>query len=192
MPVLASTKSAIESAGKVLAQTPVVIDTETTGLDKEAEIVEICVSDHLGNVLLNTLVRPTKPIPADAMKIHHITNEMVKTAPPWPVIWPTLRSLIISKPLAIYNADFDMRMMRQTHGRYRLVWKDAFRSFCIMKCFAEFIGEWDPYKRSYRYHSLDNAGKRLKVNIPNSHRAVDDTLLALEVLKAIANTNPDE
>jgi DNA polymerase-3 subunit epsilon len=98
----------------------------------------------------------------------------------------------LAKPIATYNADFDMRMMRQSHERYRLQWKDAFRSFCIMKCFAEFIGEWDPYKRAYRYHSLDNAGKKLKVNLPNSHRALDDTLLALQVLKGIAETNPGE
>jgi DNA polymerase-3 subunit epsilon len=191
MPVLASTKSAIESAVRVLSQMPVVIDTETTGLDKEAEIVEICVSDHLGNILLTTLIRPSKPIPADVMRIHNISNEMVKTAPTWPAIWPTLRSLIISKPLAIYNAEFDMRMMRQSHERYRLPWKDNFRTLCIMKCYAEYIGDWDPYKRAYRYHSLDNAGKKFGINIANSHRAQTDTLLALEVLKAIANSNPN-
>lgn len=54
----------------------IILDTETTGLDNTAEIVEISVINDQGEVLLDTLIKPTKPIPGDATAIHGITNEM--------------------------------------------------------------------------------------------------------------------
>ena len=45
---------------------------ETTGLDGNAEIVEISCVNGRGDVLLDTLVRPAGPIPADATAIHRI------------------------------------------------------------------------------------------------------------------------
>ena len=66
--------------GRVLERELVVFDTETTGLDGGAEIVEIveisCVNGR-GEVLLDTLVRPAGPIPADATAIHRITYDDV-------------------------------------------------------------------------------------------------------------------
>ncbi|MJX93223.1 3'-5' exonuclease, partial [Salmonella enterica subsp. enterica] len=59
------------------------IDTETTGLGDDAEIVEICIIDSHGFIMLNTLIKPTKPIPDEAIAIHGITNEMVAFAPNW-------------------------------------------------------------------------------------------------------------
>jgi DNA polymerase III alpha subunit (gram-positive type) len=52
----------------------VILDTETTGL-YDAEIVEIAVVDPLGEALLNTLVKPTIPIPTEVIEIHGITDE---------------------------------------------------------------------------------------------------------------------
>ena len=63
-----------------------ILDTETTGLYDDAEIVEISIIDENGGVLLDTLVKPLKPIPAEATAIHGITNEMVATAPTWVAI----------------------------------------------------------------------------------------------------------
>ena len=178
---------AVQFAKEYLSHQPVYLDTETTGLDSTAEIIEITVVDHNGDTLLDSLVKPLRPIPADATKIHHITNEMVQNAPTWPVLWPTLRSVLIGKWLGIYNAEFDMRMLQQTHHLYQLPWKDNFQNFCIMKLFAQFIGQWDPRRRGYKYFRLEQAGATCKINIPNSHRAVDDTRLARAVHLCMAN-----
>jgi DNA polymerase III subunit epsilon len=178
---------AVNFAREYLSHNPVYLDTETTGLDSSAEIVEITIIDHTGEVLFDSLVKPRKTIPADVINIHHITNEMVQSAPTWPVLWPTIRSILVGKWLGIYNADFDLRMMQQTHQQYQLPWKENFQNFCIMKLYAQFIGEWDTKRRSYRYFRLEQAGQICKINIPNSHRAVDDTKLARAVHLCMAN-----
>lgn len=41
-----------------------IIDTETTGLDNNAEVIEIAIINMHGDVLLNSLVKPTCSIPA--------------------------------------------------------------------------------------------------------------------------------
>nr|AAB81660.1 putative [Escherichia phage N15] len=64
------------------------IDTETTGLGEYAEIIEIAIINMRGEVLLDTLVKPTKPIPPEVTEINHITNEMVASAPAWCDVFP--------------------------------------------------------------------------------------------------------
>ncbi|ECI8050226.1 hypothetical protein E4470_21395 [Salmonella enterica subsp. enterica] len=54
-----------------------IIDTETTGLDNNAEIIEIAIINMHGDVLLNSLVKPTCSIPTAVTKINNITDEMV-------------------------------------------------------------------------------------------------------------------
>ncbi|MDR3576335.1 MAG: 3'-5' exonuclease [Anaerolineaceae bacterium] len=179
---------AIQNARQAILQKPVYLDTETTGLDRNDEIVEISIVDEDGKILLESFVKPTQPIPADVIKVHGITNEMVQHAPSWPVLWMRVRSVLFGRLLAIYNADFDLRMMQQTHSRHRIPWKENFKSIDIMKLYSDYRGEWDSVRRSMRYHSLDSAGRYCKISIPNSHRATDDTQLARAVLHYIADT----
>jgi hypothetical protein len=44
----------------------VLLNTETTGLGPDDEVVEIAVLDPTGRALLDTLVRPPRPIPPAA------------------------------------------------------------------------------------------------------------------------------
>ena len=177
---------AIETAKKVLAYRPVYLDTETTGLDGGAEIIEISIIDDEGQVLFESLVRPTQPIPAASSRVHGLYDEDVKTARPWPIVWPEVRSALYNRMIVIYNEEFDMRMLKQTHGRYKMKWAERFQTFDLLKLYAEFRGEWDSYRRSYRYHSLADAGKHCQIHLPNAHRSTADTLLTRAVLHYIA------
>ena len=55
---LSQRQNAIMIARQVIAQNPVYLDTETTGLEKTDEIVEISIVDDSGQVLLDSLVKP--------------------------------------------------------------------------------------------------------------------------------------
>ncbi|ATD40328.1 3'-5' exonuclease [Aeromonas salmonicida] len=165
-----------------------ILDTETTGLDDKAEIVEISIIDQLGNVVFDSLVKPQQPIPAEATAIHGITNDMVATAPSWADIHDEVCQLISSKPLVIYNADYDMRLMAQTSAFYGLkpVTADA-GVHCAMLAYAEFYGDWNDYKGSYRWQRLTNAAAQQEVVTDGlAHRALADVMMTLGVLQAMA------
>src|SRR5215213_762294 len=82
-------------AAKMLAQPDVLIlDTETTGLHGTAEIVQIAVIDCAGRALLDTYVKPTRPIPRDASAIHRITDLTVDSAPTFDQLAPQLREIL--------------------------------------------------------------------------------------------------
>jgi DNA polymerase III subunit epsilon len=184
-------QSIIQQAHVYLDQKPVFLDTETTGLDRTAEAVEISLVDFDGSILFQSLVRPSRPIPPETTRIHHITNAMVEKAPTWPVLWPTLRGLLLGRSIAIYNEEFDVRIMKQSHGVYRLPWRENLKTFCVMQMYARFRGDWDPMRRGYRLHSLENAGKHCQISLPNSHRAADDCLLTRALLFHMAGVTPE-
>jgi DNA polymerase III epsilon subunit-like protein len=171
---------AAQQARRWLETQPVYLDTETTGLNDQAEIVEISILDHAGEVLLDTLVRPRRTIPLDAVRIHGIRNEMVATAPTWLQVWPQVEAILNGRTVGIFNADFDLRMFRQTHRINGLPWRAPdMQPFCIMRLYADFRG-------TSRFTSLEDAGRQLGIALPNAHRARADTALARAVLLRMA------
>ena len=181
-----SRQRAIDAARDVLSHHPIYLDTETTGLNATDEIVEISIVDHDGAVLLETLVKPSRPIPADATVIHGITTEDVLSSRAWPIVWTLAKPLITGRVVVIYNDDFDLRMMRQSYERYNMKWNDRIKTFDLLKLYAEYRGERDPRRGGYRYHSLASAGQQCGIALPNAHRATADTLLARALMLHIA------
>ncbi len=172
-------QSAIEKARQLWAMQPVFLDTETTGLGETAEIVEISIVDHDGSVLLDTLVRPRRSIPQEAIRVHGITDEMVSQAPTWMHVWPQVEAILNGRTVGIYNADFDLRMMKQSHRQIGLPWRmPSSRFFCIMKLYSDFYG-------ALKWQSLDEAGRQCRLALPNTHRAREDTLLARAVFQCM-------
>ena len=88
---LEAENDAIEWAREILANKDnwLILDTETTGLE-DAEIVQIGICNLEREVILDSLVKPTIPIPTEASNIHHLTDELVKNAPTFPEIYPRI------------------------------------------------------------------------------------------------------
>ena len=184
--------AAVERARTLVAQRPVFLDTETTGLDAAAEVVEICIVDLEGTVLLESLVRPTREIPPDATAIHGITDGMVRGAPTWSELWPDVQGLVSEHHVAIYNADFDVQMMRQSHRAHGLRWQlGGERLWCVMRLYAAFAGQWNERRGEYRWHKLEVAAARCGLAVGTAHRARPDALLALAVLQYMAEQRDD-
>jgi len=187
--IAASKTRAIQLARDIIAKNPIYLDTETTGTGTTAEIIEICIIDDDSKTLINTLVKPLSLIPHDSIRIHGITNTMVQNAPAWPTVWSEVQEIIRERLVAVYNADFDLRMLRQTNKRHNLIWTTSPETdfTCIMKLYAQFIGDWNPTYRNYRWHSLERAGVQSNISIENSHRACTDTQLARSILHYMSN-----
>jgi DNA polymerase III epsilon subunit-like protein len=49
---------------------------DDAGLEAHDEVIQLAIVDMQGNVLLQSLVRPTIPVGTEARAIHGITNEV--------------------------------------------------------------------------------------------------------------------
>lgn len=180
-------REAIHQAQTLLAAHPVYLDTETTGIGANAEVIEVGVVDEDGKLLFTSLVRPRGLIEPEAMQVHNITPAQVASAPDWVEIWPAVHTALAGRRVGVYNSEFDLRLLKQTNQRSWLRWDlEDTDFFCIMKLYARFYGEWDSKRSSFRWQSLDAAGKQSGIPLPNSHRAVDDARLARALLHFIA------
>jgi DNA polymerase-3 subunit epsilon len=177
---------AIAWAKQVLAdETAVILDTETTGLDNSAEIIEIAIISTQGQPLLDTLVKPKGKIPIDAYEIHGIGSSAVKHAPIWPNIDDRVNEIIKNASrVVIYNAGYDTRLLRQTRQLYNLPPPDmALPPYeCAMKRYAEFYGDWRGSQRGFRWQPLTGG----------NHRALGDCLATLKVLQQMAQAGIDQ
>lgn len=179
-------ENAIQTAARWIAEKPVYIDTETTGLERTDEIVEISIVDFDGSVLFSSLVKPSKPIPLGASRIHGITNEMVSSVQNWLVQWPTIRNYLYGRTIAAYNAPFDLRMMQQSHAAYKFPWRENFKVVDVLPLYSDYRGVWNPTRGSMKYFKLEEAGASFQIALPNTHRSTADSLLTRAVLHAIA------
>jgi len=181
----------LQRARQILAYNPIFIDTETTGFSPEDVVIEIGVVDLAGNTLYESLIKPSTPIPPDSIAVHGISDQMVENAPSWKEVWPDLIKVLSGRFVGMYNADFDLRMLQQTHKRYWMDWPlDKKHFFCVMKLYAAFYGQIDTRRRTFRFHKLEAAGAACGIPLPNSHRAVDDALLTAVLFKYIADYEP--
>lgn len=174
----------------LLAQSPIYLDTETTGLDINSEIVDIAILDSDGTPLLDTLVRPTCSIPADVTAVHGITDTDVANAPTFGELLPALRDILECRALVIYNAAYDTRLIEQScflNGhRLRFATFATARIECAMLDYASFYGEIGKYG-NYRWQSLANAARQQGLAIPDDlHRARADAELTRQLVIKVA------
>ncbi len=185
---------AIQTAQNWLNHQPLFIDTETTGLNDHAEICDLAVVDAEGTVLLNSLVRPTIPIPAAATAVHHIDDAQVKTAPTLADLWGPVSEFLAERLVVIYNLDYDWaRLVRSAQAnKVETQWlKHALNSapgwHCAMKLYAQFYGQRGNYG-SYRWQKLEQAARQCGLHLPaDLHRAGADAELARQIVKHMAN-----
>ncbi len=162
------------------------LDTETTGLGNTDEIVDIAVVDNAGRVLLDTLVKPRRSIPSDAIAIHGISNQMVLNAPEWPDVYRRLVELLAGfRHVVVYNADFDRRLIGQCCAIHTLQPPLA-RWHCAMKQYAAYIGDRDAPFGDYRWHKLGQAVDHFDLSVVADHRALSDARACRAVVRAMA------
>lgn len=162
-----------------------ILDTETTGLDDRAEVVEVAVVDTAGDLRFDSLVTPVGPISPDVSAFHGITRSLLEEtgAPAWPEVHGELNALLAGACAVLaWNAPFDQRMLRQTANRHGLGWSAiAWRDLC-----AE-----DKRARPYGSHRLVDVAVREGVYREGpAHRAQADCRMALAVMRAVVRRSP--
>ncbi len=161
----------------------VILDTETTGLHDSARIVDIAVITAAGEVLLDTLVNPGEPIPAEASRIHGITDTMVTDAPKFADITDELRRILTGRRVVIYNAVYDTGVLLYEFGGDNTVFDraSALRELLAatyedaMGPYSDWYGEEDEWHGNYRWQRLGGG-----------HRALGDCRAVIDCLRAMA------
>lgn len=173
-----------KTAARWLKDDPVFLDTETTGMSKEDEIIEVAVCGVDGSVLLNTLVRPAGAwIDPSAMSLHGITIDSLKDAPVWPAVAESVRQTLAERIVVIFHAGFDMRMLRQSDKAWGLDWAWTFDidARCAMRLAAKAYADGNDIIRLRE--AIDAAGT---VYDWHEHRALDDARAMAALVKAMA------
>lgn len=155
-----------------------ILDTETTGLYRDAEVIEVAILDARGRVLVDTRIKPQESIPAEATAIHGLTDADIANAPTLPEVWPHIWRALRGTLVLAYNAEFDERMRVQSAARYGLT-RPVWRWSCLMEACTAF--SWDGQ------HYMSLAAMAFWLHVPSGrHRARGDAQAALGVLRALA------
>lgn len=115
------------------------IDTETTGLEPSDEVVEVGFCNLFPDMSavdmgsgVSFLVRPARPIPAQASAVHHIVDSDVKDKPPWADSWPRVLDgnsvdgfIFVAQNAAFERMHFDPLFT----ARWICTWKCALRQW---------------------------------------------------------------
>lgn len=190
-------QSAIRQAREIAALQPIFLDTETTGLGYLDECIEIAIIDHTAEVLFHSRLKTTISIPPQATRIHGLRDQDVANCPTLPEVWATLDRIISGRHVASYNAEFDIRMIRQSMAAYKIPpIISAPGIHCIMEIYAEWHGDWSDYHQSYTWQSLSTASFRLLSQAEFEslpiHSALADAHAARLVLLAMAAQEIEE
>jgi len=165
----------------------VVLDTETTGLERPAEIVEIAIIDCNGGVLINERIKPVYQIPRAASEIHGITNELVTVARVWPEVRTDVLRIIAGKDVVVYNAVYDRKLMHwsdENHRSERIDYKAQSNWYCAMEAYAEYHAERHPHYGSWVWQRLAVACRQMGIETPEHlHAALIDATCTLQLLE---------
>jgi DNA polymerase III subunit epsilon len=172
--------SQILTARQWWAGDPLFLDTETTGLDDSAEVVEVSALDRAGAVVFESLVKPRYPIPLAATQIHLIGNPEVSAAPTFDRIAAELLRAIDGRAVVIYNAVYDTRLLRQSAAAVRIDWNPSARVHCAMLLYAK--------QRGGSWRRLADAAQQCGLDLPaRLHRARADAELTRRLVQHLAS-----
>ncbi|MGH2531709.1 MAG: 3'-5' exonuclease [Thermomicrobiales bacterium] len=164
----------------------VFLDTETTGLGGPAEVIDLALVAGDGTVLLDTLVRPKRPIPAAATRIHGLVDDHVRDAPDWCIVHARLSAALAGRRVVVYNAPFDWGIIAGCCESDGLAlpagpWE------CAMRAYARYRAEPGGWGGSPRWHKLTDACHAFGIP-PGGHRALADALACRAVVAGMATS----
>jgi DNA polymerase III subunit epsilon len=166
-----------------------ILDTETTGLSNNAEIVQIGILCSSGEEY-QTLVKPTIEIEIGASRIHGIHDEDIVQALPFEQVFLDVWKLLRDRDVIIYNAEFDLKVIRNSlkargiqiafptsDRRGCRIFTNGGSIHCAMQYYSQYVGEWNEYYGNYKWQKLPGG----------DHSALGDCKATLEVIKSMAD-----
>lgn len=163
-----------------------ILDTETTGLDRHAEVIEVAVINTRGEQVLHELALPLGDVPGPAARVHGLTKTRLKQlgARAWTdahrSLAPTLRAATL---VLVYNAPYDKRLLQQTCALHAVrlpavAWRCAMRDYAAWRRATR--GATSGY-------GLEQAFIReCGADFSQEHRALSDCQMVLALMQSVA------
>lgn len=156
----------------------IILDTETTGMTKNDEVIELALVDMQGNVLYESTYNPMVIINPWASAVHGMSNSDLDNSPCFADEWDTIKSIVGDKKLLGHNLSFDRRLVAQTLDRYGI---DPAEAYSLFSGYYDsmYIAKKHIVAKSY---ALENLAHMVGISRPETHRAADDCIMTLEFL----------
>lgn len=155
--------------------TPLFLDTETTGLSAKDEVIEIAIIDLNNTVIIDTFIYTKRRIDDDACYVHNIRKLDIDNMPKFSEIEDHISRLLDGRQLYIFNAKFDVyKMQKSASDDFKI---KASSIDCLMSLASSKLS-------SYYRISLADACDRVGVEC-GGHRAASDTLASIRLYKAL-------
>ncbi|ELD4018342.1 3'-5' exonuclease, partial [Salmonella enterica] len=138
-----------------------------------------------GEKIFETRLKPSVGIDPAAAAVHGISDEDLVSAPSWPDIAQQLQHHIGQRPLVIFNAEFDTRILKQTAAAHNdpASWLDSLTVYCAMRLAAGYYGPTN------RYGTISLSGAVSQAGLSwtgEAHSAVTDAVMTARVVNNIA------
>jgi DNA polymerase III subunit epsilon len=169
-----------KSADMALADTPlkklryVVFDTETTGIrpSEGDELVSIAAVRIVNGRILTgetfeRLMNPGRSIPASSIRIHGITEDMVRDKPPARIVLPQFKNFVGDGVLVAWNVAFDMRFLELKQDEAGVRFNNPVLDALLLSIYVS-NGVTD--------HSLIATAERLGIVVTGRHTALGDAM----------------
>ncbi|MDF7679917.1 3'-5' exonuclease [Enterobacteriaceae bacterium ESL0689] len=124
-------------------------------------------------------------IDPSAFAVHGISADSLTDEPLWPDITRQLQHNIGQHPLIIFNADFDLRILKQTAIAHNdpASWLDNLTVYCAMWLSAKYYGPTNRYGTISLSRAVSQAGLSW---VGQAHSAVTDAAMTAQVINDIA------
>ncbi len=170
-----------DRSGKTLEDDFVIFDIETTGFSPvNNRIIEIgAVKFSKGEIVdrFGMFVNPEVPIPFEIVNLTGIRDEMVIQEDTIDLVLPKFLEFCKGSILVAHNASFDMSFILENQKKLGLEAEFTYLDTLVMARI---------FYPAMNKHTLDSLAKKLKIDLQNHHRAVDDahttTLIFKEML----------
>lgn len=156
----------------------VILDIETTGgshlFDRITEIALVRIENGEIVDTWQSLINPERSIPSSITVLTGISDAMVKDAPTFAEIAPTLYQYLEGLPLAAHNVRFDYGFLKAEYQRINATL--MLKTLCTVKLSRRMFPD-------YKGHGLDAIMRRHGLTTKARHRAMGDVILVLEYLE---------
>lgn len=178
--MISDRNAAITTARQWYYHDPILLDTESTGLDPCAEALELAIIDREGCLLFERRFQPSIQIPAEVTAIHGIGWDDVEPLPGIDHYWQEIREGLRGRLVLGYNLGYDLRILHRSAMQLGLdPTLPVLATGDVMQLYQAFTG-------ADRWISLAKASEMCGLAVDNLHAARVDAELTRRLLLHMA------